>query len=102
MNRQTLNRLFIALSIVVAAWSLWIAAHDSGHLPGLDRRLTKHVLLLGWALGPPSFLWFEWLCYAGSMSDREKDEVKHTHSLARNIWLALLAILAIAFGVKLS
>jgi hypothetical protein len=33
--------------------------------------------------------------------DPEREVAKHTHDLSRNIWVALVAVLAILFAVKM-
>jgi len=102
MSRQSFNRLILVVAVVAGLYTLWIAAHDSGHLPLLSRRITKHVLLGAWALGPPAVLWFDWVYYGPGLSSAEREVTRHTHSLLRNLWIALVIILAIAFGLRLS
>ena len=49
---------------------------------------------------PPIFLWWDWVHFCDDLDDRAKDDAKHTHDLARNIWLALTVILIALFDMK--
>jgi hypothetical protein len=55
-----------------------------------------------WGLVPPLFFWVDWvwLCSYLAPNDPEREVAKHTHDLSRNIWIALVAILAILFAVR--
>jgi len=63
-----------------------------------------YIVLAAWTLLPPIYLWFDWefVCKDIPPKDREKAEgrVTHTHELVRNVWLALVIVLAYAFKVK--
>jgi hypothetical protein len=61
------------------------------------RESVGYVILGAWVIGPPVWFWTEWVF----LSDGQNPErLKHTHDLARNIWLALVVVLAVILGVK--
>jgi len=63
-----------------------------------------YIVLAVWTLIPPMYFWFDWEYLCKNIPKNERDQevarVTHTHELARNVWLALVVVLAYAFGVK--
>jgi len=55
------------------------------------------------ALVPPIYFWIDWRCFGRRVSEDDKESryVMHLHELGRNVWLAALGLLAIAYGFKL-
>ena len=67
---------------------------------GIMASKNTHCLLSGgimalWTLIPPIYFWCDW-----RFSKEKSDYKKNLHDLGRNVWLALLAVLAYAFGIK--
>ena len=58
-------------------------------------------LIVGfWVITPPVFLWLDWVFYCLKTADKSfRDDAKHTHNLARNIWVALVVILIALFNL---
>lgn len=58
------------------------------------------MFLIGfWAVVPPLFFWLDWVLFCSRLapSDPAREVAKHTHDLSRNIWLALVGVLAVLF-----
>ncbi len=53
-----------------------------------------YILVGFWVLAPPVWFFFEWVCLCKKLPPDERDRIKHLHDLARNIWLALVIVLA--------
>lgn len=101
--RKIYNFIGGALSVVFALWSLRQALDPSSTFgPWTHDELGK-VLIAFWGLVPPLFFWLDWvwLCSYLASYDPEREVAKHTHDLSRNIWVALVAVLAILFAVKI-
>lgn len=63
-----------------------------------NRKVWGNALLCAWALCPPVWFLFEFVSNFPSghpINSDEMDRLKHLQSLARNLWLAFLATLAI-------
>ena len=84
------------ISAVLGIASLFIAIHIRGEQKEL-RELHAQVLIGFWALVPPVWFLLEWGWFTGV---GEEEHVKHAHELARNIWLALVVVLAVIAGIK--
>lgn len=79
----------LAVASLVFAWRLRASGHaESGHL-----------LVGAWTLIPPVWFLVEWCLFSRHLDDREREHVKHLQDLARNIWLALIAVLAAILGL---
>lgn len=98
MSRGTFNWIFGTISGLLALVSLY-AALPASSLFGLSGKGLGRVLVALWVLGPPVFFWVDWVVFCRDLSKDEKDAAKHTHDLSRNIWLALVAVLAVAFNL---
>jgi len=65
------------------------------------------IVVGSWALLPPIFFWADWVFFFEHVNVTDpvqaalRDIAKHSHDLARNIWLGLLAILYVLFALKL-
>ncbi len=97
MARDTYNLIFGVIgSVLLAAFSLAVVvAHTMEYQWACDA-LGK-VMTAIWAFVPPIFFWIDWVSYYPMLSAEQRRDVEHTHDLSRNIWLGLLAILAITF-----
>jgi hypothetical protein len=96
MTRDQYNWWGGFVAIVVAAISLLCAAF-TGHMSKTTAETIGKVVVVIWAIGPPAFFWGDWVYFCGGLDDAAKEIAKHTHDLARNIWLGLLGVLTLAF-----
>jgi hypothetical protein len=95
--RTRLNRVFAVLSVVLgtACFALGIWAR----LGKSDWVKSGGPWIVGlWVLAPPIFFWCDWVFFAPD-DGAERDRIKHTHDLSRNIWVALTAVLISLFGI---
>jgi hypothetical protein len=63
-----------------------------------NRKGWGNALLTAWALCPPVWFLYEFVAnfpHGHPINSDEMDRLKHLQSLARNIWIAFLATLAI-------
>jgi hypothetical protein len=98
MTRDEKNQCLTVLSILLALLSLGGGLYFliSGHS---GEELGKYVVGF-WILVPPIYLWWDWVVLCDGMEERDREIAKHTHDLARNIWLGFVAVLAVLYGVK--
>jgi hypothetical protein len=98
-GRRFFNVSLGLISTIAAVWTLMLV-YQRVSLPNPSPvSVLEKAVTAFWALGPPVFFWLDWVMFAGRMEDDEREIAKHTHDLARNIWLGLLAILIYAlFG----
>lgn len=89
------------LSLVLAVASLGTAWVLRTLLPSCINP-WGYVLLGGWALVPPLWFLYEFASEHSSTSyDANKaDRLKQLHELSRNVWIALVVVLAAILGVK--
>jgi hypothetical protein len=52
-----------------------------------------------WVIVPPIFFWWDWFLFCDGFDENQRDEVKHTHDLSRNIWVALVAVLLVLYNL---
>jgi hypothetical protein len=100
MSRNIFNWACGILSVLIAVWSLKMGLGEESTLFSLNHKHTGYVLLAFWGLVPPAFFWVDWVFFCRGMTTPDRDIAKHTHDLSRNIWLALIALLAILFGIN--
>ncbi len=85
------------LSLIAGVLSLGLAVYLRD--PSIvNRKGWGNALLSAWALCPPVWFLYEFVSNFPSghpINSDEMDRLKHLQSLARNIWLAFLATLAI-------
>jgi hypothetical protein len=65
-----------------------------------DRVHSASAILAFWALVPPVFFWLEWTLFSKKSDEKERDRIKHFHELSRNIWIALVVVLATIMKIK--
>ena len=99
MTRNQFNKTFGGLSVIAAVASLAFAIWPCGFDSDTHKRVGTFIVG-AWVLLPPVFFWIDWVKYRGGLSDEEKEAVKHTHDLSRNIWLGLVAVLVVAFKLS--
>jgi hypothetical protein len=87
-------------AVIVAVVSVIAAINPHSKLWSLaDHEAWGKIIVFIWAVFPPAFFWLDWVyfCDKENVSKDNREIAKHTHDLARNIWLGLLAILAFSF-----
>jgi hypothetical protein len=101
--RKLVNLIAGVLSIGLAYWSLRRALDPSSTFGAWTHDGLGKFLIGFWALVPPLFFWVDWvwLCTYLPAGDPEREVAKHTHDLSRNIWLALVGILAVLFALRI-
>ena len=98
-RRDTFNRFWSWAAGTLAIASLvvaLIARHNDG-IFCLSREIAAGVVIGAWVVLPPLFFWVDWVFYT---TTDEESRAKHTHDLARNIWVALVLVLTALFGVN--
>ncbi len=94
-KREKYNAWGTALSIIFAVVSVLAALNPHSRLgPWLDHDAWGKLIIGVWTIAPPVFFWADWVFFCEA-ADREV--AKHTHDLARNIWLGLLGVLTFTF-----
>jgi hypothetical protein len=94
---------FIAavLSIFLLGISAYVAyASRVDNWPEEYRKFVGYFVVGGWALGPPLYLWADWIWYARYLKGEDLENMKYTHEVSRNIWLAVVVALAAAYDIK--
>jgi hypothetical protein len=101
--RAFCNWIAGALGVPFAIWSPFQAINPSSTFGPWTHEELGRYLIGFWVIVPPIFFWLDWvwLCSYLAPSAPEREVAKHTHDLSRNIWLAVVAILAISFAVEL-
>jgi hypothetical protein len=86
-------------SVFLAGLSVWAALDESSQLGAPDHKTLGKFIVAFWAIVPPVFFWWDWVHFCRDMKPDapERDVAKHTHDLARNIWLGVVAVLTFAF-----
>jgi hypothetical protein len=100
MTRERYNCWGTLASIVFAVVSILAALNPHSRVgPWLDHQAWAKVIVAVWAVGPPVFFWVDWVHYLkNEAAEADSRKIaKHTHDLARNIWLGLLAVLSLSF-----
>jgi hypothetical protein len=95
--RGFFNGVGAVLSIALALVSLCAAYDTTSSYFGLTHENLGKLIVAFWAIVPPGFFWLDWVLFSGHMTDDERKIAKHTHDLARNIWVGLVAVLTFAF-----
>ena len=96
MTRDQFNVVGGTIAAIAAAASLVLAA-SKGSMPKDTADHIGKIAVAVWAILPPAFFWIDWVFFCGGLTPAERDIAKHTHDLARNIWLGLLAVLTLGF-----
>ena len=99
-KRACYNCLGTGLSIVFAVVSVLAALNPHSKIGGmLDHKAWGAVIVAVWAILPPAFFWWDWVHYLQhEPADSEARKIaEHTHDLARNMWLGLLALVTLGF-----
>jgi hypothetical protein len=102
MNRATFNWIGGIASTILGFWSLLQALDPQSTFASYNHKALDHFLIGFWVLITPIFFWVDWVFFCRGLGKDELEVAKHTHDLSRNIWLALVAILAVLFEVKVT
>jgi hypothetical protein len=97
MTRDAVLPYAILASWIGALLSLGFAALVRFWSPEL-RSPWGYSLLGLWTIVPPLWFMWEWTMSLGLPAD-VKENIKHYHELARNLWLALVVVLAALMGI---
>ena len=93
MTRNSRDRLNFWGGIISATCALLSLL--LGILEGETWKKVGPFALGAWTLLPPIFFWVDWTFFCDDLDKDELAAVKHTHDLARNIWLALIGVLVV-------
>lgn len=93
------NRLAIRLSVLAVA--VTIAGLVAAFVRPDWAKTVGIVLTVGWVLGPPAWLMFDWWLFVAEKPG-DFEQFKHSQDLARNLWLAFAAVVAYASGIRLA
>lgn len=99
MNRENVLRIITPATTVLALGSVALAFAIRLRYPHLKETIG-YGLLAVWALIPPIWFLLEWVLLCKGVGKDESDRIKHLHDLARNIWLALIVVLAAIMEVE--
>lgn len=89
-----------AAAAVFGIWSLCKALDQTSTFMSLDHRALGRLLIGIWGLVPPIFFWVDWVYLCRHLTKEQSEIAMHTHDLGRNVWLALVAVLAVLFELK--
>jgi hypothetical protein len=100
--REKYNAWGAGLSVAFAIVSVLAAINPHSKLGPLDHQDWGKLIVAVWAVAPPAFFWADWtyFCFLEDTPVADREAAKHTHDLARNIWLGLLGVISFAiFGI---
>ena len=98
-----MRRIASVVSALFAALSLLLGVlYRADALPKWPHWSTLfHLVVALWVLVPPAWFSFEWVRLSPALHGEDLDRLKHQHDLTRNMWLALVAVLAALFGISI-
>jgi hypothetical protein len=91
-NQSNLTKIKIRSVVSPTIWLIGLLYTVYSHFNGCPHA----VILGGWLMGPPLWLWFEYQFFFDNAIDDWKS-FKHTQSLQRNLWLGVSAFLALKY-----
>lgn len=100
MKRSTYNFAGGVCAAILAFFSLLAGLGCTSKLSLSAHNSLAHFVIGFWVLFPPVFFWVDWVWFCRHLSKDALDVTKHTHDLSRNIWLALIVVLAVLFDVN--
>lgn len=97
--RDSIVKVVAWLSVILAVGSLaWALGVHQGYC---HRSASKNYLVVGfWILAPPIWFFLEWFYLCEGLPKDQLEWISHTHDLARNIWLALVAVLTVLLEIQ--
>jgi hypothetical protein len=91
---KVVEPLTFILVLTSLAFALYIRFCDKSSLNPYG-----YIVLGLWLLVPPAWFLYEWtLCR--TFDESERGRIKHFHELCRNLWLALVIVLAAIMGAE--
>jgi hypothetical protein len=99
MTRKTYMQVGTWGGLVLAIVSLAAGFCDLAELWDVPVGWARLIVSF-WVLVPPVYLWWDWVRYCDDINKYKKADAKHTHNLARNIWLALVIVLIAVFDIE--
>jgi hypothetical protein len=100
MDRSSFNKICGVVGAVLGFVCLVIALSSCASIASISRDTVGKVIVFFWVIVPPIFFWIDWVGFYGQIPAGDRDFVKHTHDLSRNIWLALVVLLSFLFNIK--
>jgi hypothetical protein len=100
MTREQYNWIGGGAAAIFAIVSIIAALNPHSKLGSLtDHVGWGKIIVFVWAFFPPLFFWFDWIyfCQQQDVTAGDREIAKHTHDLARNIWLGLLGVITFTF-----
>lgn len=82
------NLVFAILALVGVVCSLLVA-----DFPGDWTKKLRGSIVAIWLIGPPIYFYIEWVFFYEESDDYPIEKFKYSQALARNIWLAVTAVL---------
>ena len=99
MSRNIINRWVVFISIGLAIVSLFLGWQVSTEVTAPNASWGSYIVGF-WTIAPPIYFWFDWAYLCEGSDKTTLDQVKTTHDLSRNIWVALVALLTVMFKLK--
>jgi hypothetical protein len=97
---RTVSLWASGVSSALAVASLALAIRSRWWPSAADRQAWAYAVVGLWVICPPLWFWVEWSFLTSGLSRHELEDMKHTHEVSRNIWLAFVVVLAVIFGVR--
>jgi hypothetical protein len=104
-GREKLTDKQLFPEVVVAAILLLILSFSYCALRGWMpinqpvKQMLEKILVALWLAVPPVWFWFEWSLCTNKLAAPEKEDLKHSHELSRNLWAAIVILLTLClFG----
>ena len=99
MNRDKFVTALAWISGIAGFTSVVVAVLHRANILPVSNSL-KLTIVGVWVLLPPIWFWVEWVWVSRQIDEKERGRIKHMHDLARNIWIALVAILVGLFDIN--
>jgi hypothetical protein len=89
------NKLHTAINITIAGIAVIFATISFivADLPADSSKTLRGVIVAAWVIGPPIYFFIEWVFLYKESDEYPLEKFKYSQELARNIWLAVTAIL---------
>lgn len=82
-------------AMILWALSVWLVSADTSKSNG------SRFIILFWTIGPATYFFFEYMVFARLLHPDDLKRTMDFTDLARNIWVALVAVLVAAYVKKL-
>jgi len=103
-KHDDLGRIAAYIAAPLALFSLFYAVAMRLTWPDVEKspecwQTVGAVTVGAWVLLPPVWFWLEWVFFS---KGQDAERLKHTHDLSRNIWIALVIVLAALLKIHFS